>query len=606
MEKEYISAIEANAQKDPSFVILKGKKTDGWYDVTWGKLWQDIQDLGQSLVSIGVKEEDKIVIFSQNKTQWITTDLATMAIRGVTVPVYATSSHGQLSYIIKETEAKIIFVGSQYQYDTTVELYGRGDIDVDKIVVYDASVQLVTPNSVYYSDFIHSGKDDVKAKEEFSKRRKESSLTDLATIIYTSGTTGEPKGVMIGQDTLMQAMKIHNIRIQMSTQDVSLCFLPLCHVFERGWTWYCMYRSSQVYVLTDTKTIGETLPEVAPTAFCSVPRIYEKMYQKINANVLSGFRVKRWAFNLALSVGRRYNEATRLEKEPKWWIKALYAVAETFVFKTVKAAIGGRLRMMPTAGAHVPYFIVDFFHAMGIHLKVGYGLTETCATVSACPDTMYELGSVGTPFPEVEVKIGAENEILVRSKTVMRGYYKKPQATAEAIDADGWFHTGDAGMLDEHGNLFITDRIKDLMKTSQGKYIAPQMIETRLTSDVFIEQAVVVGDQKPYVTAFVVPNFEALKNYAASAGITFKNMEELVNKPSIRQMYEKKIADLQKGFAGFEMIKRFTLLAKEFSMDAGELTPTLKVRRKIILERLAPQIAMMYASNGFSSGSGEK
>lgn len=595
LEKHYIDAIASMSVKNPSQVILRGKDGAGpWYDVTWGELWNNVTACSRALISLGVKPGDNVVIFSQNTTQWITSDLAVMDIRAVTVPIYATSSPGQVRYIIKETGAKVAFAGAQAQYDILAGLCSEGAVELDRIVVFDLSVTLSSENSVYFRDFLSSVPASGAHADELESRRTKRSDSDLATIIYTSGTTGEPKGAMLGHDAIMQAMKIHDIRISLGPDDLSLCFLPLCHVFERGWTWYCLYKGCPVSVLTDTKKIGEALPEVAPTAFCSVPRIYEKMYQKINANVLSGPRIKRWAFNLALGIGRRYNECLRLGKKPSWWLRGLYAVADRLVFSTVRNAIGGRLRIMPTAGAHVPHFIIDFFHAMGIHLMVGYGLTETCATVSACPDVNYELGSVGTPFPEVEVKIGQENEILVRSRTLMRGYYKKPEATAEAIDAEGWFHTGDAGMLDEGGNLFITERIKDLMKTSQGKYIAPQMIESRLTGDALIEQAVVIGDQKPYVTALVVPNFAALKEYASAIGLKFKTVEELINAPRIRKLYEDKINELQKELAGFEMVKKFTLLAKEFSMDSGELTPTLKIRRKIILERLAPQIALMY------------
>ena len=605
MEKDYVSYIEANALAYPNDVILHGKIPTGWSDVTWKEFWDDVVKLSQTLINDGVKEEDNIIIFSPNMIQWLVADLATMGIRAVTVPVYATSSPSQLLYIARETESQIIFVGTQQQYDVTMELIKSGDIIPRRVVVFDKSVKLKDDYGCYLDEYMCSGTNEATLAE-YKKRRKEASVNDLATIIYTSGTTGEPKGVMLGNENIMPCMKIHDIRLDMREDDTSLCFLPLCHIFERGWSWFCLYKRCPIYVLTDTKVIGETLPEVAPSCFCSVPRVYEKMYQKINATILSGPRAKRIAFNLAMRVGRAYNEYGRVGATPPWYLRMLYSLSDALVFKVVKKGIGGRLRIMPTAGAYVPSFIVEFFHAMGIKLMVGYGLTETTATVSARPYVNYQLSSIGTPLTDIEVRIGENDEILVRSKTVMRGYYKKPEATAEVIDSEGWFHTGDAGMIDAEGNLYITERIKDLMKTSQGKYVAPQMLEARLTSDMMIEQAVVAGDGRPYVTAFIVPNFENLERVAQDNGWGYDSREELVAHPAVRAMYEEKIDVLQAGLAGFEQIKKFTILPEVFTMDTGELTPTLKVRRKIILEKLHRELDLMYAGSGNTSGAGEK
>lgn len=605
LEKEIVSYIEANALAHPNDIILHGKTPTGWSDVTWKEFWDDVVSLSQTLISENIATGDRIVIFSQNMIQWHIVDMATMGIRAVTVPVYATSSPSQLLYIARETESKIIFVGTQVQYDVTRQLIDSGELNPERVVVFDHSVKICGDKDVYFDEYISSGTSQ-EALKEYRCRRESASTDDLATIIYTSGTTGEPKGVMLGHDNIMQAMIIHDIRLDMRDDDTSLSFLPLCHVFERGWSWFCLYKRCPIYVLTDTKVIGETLPEVAPSCFCSVPRVYEKMYQKINATILSGPRVKRIAFNLAMRVGRAYNEYTRVGATPPWYLRLLYSLSDALAFKVVKKAIGGRLRIMPTAGAHVPSFIVEFFHAMGIKLMVGYGLTETTATVSARPYVNYQLSSIGTPLTDIQVRIGENDEILVRSKTVMRGYYKKPEATAEVIDSDGWFHTGDAGMIDADGNLYITERIKDLMKTSQGKYIAPQMIEARLTSDVMIEQAVVVGDSRPYVTAFIVPNFEQLEKIAQENGWGYDNREELVSHPAVHAMYNERIDTLQAGLAGFEQIKKFTILPEAFTMDTGELTPTLKVRRKIILEKLHLLVDLMYAGSGSTSGAGEK
>jgi long-chain acyl-CoA synthetase len=605
LKKDYVSYIEANALAHPNDVILHGKTPTGWSDITWREFRDDFVELSQTLISDGVKEEDRIIIFSPNMTHWHVADMAIMGIRAVTVPVYATSSPSQLLYIASETESHIIFVGTQLQYDVTMELIKSGKISPRRVVVFDNSVKLSDGYGCYFDEYKNSGVNDT-AQAEYKKRRSEASENDLATIIYTSGTTGEPKGVMLGHDNIMQAMIIHDIRLDMKEDDTSLCFLPLCHVFERGWSWFCLYKNCPSYVLTDTKVIAEALPEVAPSCFCSVPRVYEKVYQKVNATILSGPRVKRIAFNLAMRVGRAYNEYGRVGATPPWYLRLLYSLADALVFKVVKKGIGGRLRIMPTAGAHVPSFIVEFFHAMGIKLMVGYGLTETTATVSARPYVNYQLSSIGLPLTDIEVRIGDNDEILVRSKTVMRGYYKKPEATAEVIDSEGWFHTGDAGMIDADGNLYITERIKDLMKTSQGKYVAPQMLEARLTSDMMIEQAVVAGDGRPYVTAFIVPNFEQLEKMAQDNGWGYDSREELVSHPAVRAMYEEKIDALQVGLAGFEQIKKFTILPDVFTMDTGELTPTLKVRRKIILGKLHRELDLMYAGSGNTSGAGEK
>jgi long-chain acyl-CoA synthetase len=570
----------------------RNRENEQWEHHTWPELGVLIDKTSNALLESGTGEQENIGIYAQNMPEWTIADLAIMGINAVTIPIYATNTAAQARYIIDEAKIRTLFVGDEEQYMKALEIYSNPSSTLEKIILFNDRVDISASVAVHFTDFINIQSEfDGKKIEE---RRDQVKEDDLATIIYTSGTTGEPKGVMLTHGNFNQAFRIHDMRLHIDQRDHSLCFLPLSHVFERAWSLYALNNGVTVSYLEDPKRIIETLSEVRPTTLCSVPRLYQKAYHTIKAQVNKSSVIKKALFNWALNTGHAYAEKQRLENKIPLMLKVKHAVANRLVHRKIRNIFGGRLRLLPCAGAPLSGEITSFFHALGMPILIGYGLTETCATVSVFPDKHYKFGTVGPVMPEVEVKLGPDNEIWVKGKTVMKGYYLKPEET-EKVFAGGWFRTGDVGELDDDGHITITDRIKDLMKTSGGKYVAPQPIESLLTNDNLIEQAILIGDDKPYVTALLVPNFEILKEHARSLNINYHTIEELIEKSHIRELYEEKLEQLQKSLANFERIKKFRLLPEDFSMQLGELTPTLKIRRQIIIQHFSGMIDEMYA-----------
>lgn len=490
-------------------------------------------------------------------------------------------------------------MGEQAQYDNAL-LAMKNCAALRQIVVLDKHVKLSAEDtqSIYFMDFMAIGTTaDATAAEEVERRRSAGQPDDLATLIYTSGTTGEPKGVMLTQSNYAEAMRIHQQRLVRCTdKDLSMCFLPLTHIFERGWTYFCLTAGIRVAINLRPKDIQDTLKEVRPTIMCSVPRFWEKVYTGIQEKVSRTTGLQRAIMERAFVIGRKRNlDYIRQNKMVPLWLELSYRFFDKMVFSKIRKAVGVENgNIFPTAGAPLSDTINEFLHCCGIEIIYGYGLSETTATVSCFEYTGYEFGTVGATMPDVQVKIGENNEVLVKGPTVMKGYYKKPQETAKAFTEDGWFRTGDAGKISEHGGLILTERLKDLFKTSNGKYIAPQALETRLGEDKYIDQVAVIGDQRKYVTAIIIPAYEALKEYAAQKQIQYKNLEELVKNQKIHQLIEERIEALQQNFARFEQIKRFTLLPKAFSLESGELTNTLKIRRPVINLHYRAEIEAMY------------
>ncbi len=576
---------------DEEAVRFKHNNSNNWKSYTWDELAKLVRKTSGALLSLGIKKQENIAIFSQNKVEWSIADLGIMGTGAVTVPIYATNTTGQAKYIIDEAEIKIVFVGDEDQYQKALEIYTDSKSTIEKIIVLERSVSFQSDVAMHFDEFLKLSNDETEQLAD--QRLKEIDGADLATIIYTSGTTGEPKGVMLAHDSFNEAFKIHDIRLNIDRSDHSLCFLPLSHVFERCWSLYVLYKGIKNSYLGDPKDILSALSEVEPTMMCSVPRLYQKAYHTILAKVKTGSPIKRKLFHAALETGiKRVNLIRKGEIVP-FFLKLKYGFFDALIFKKIRKVFGGKLKMMPCAGAPLSGEITEFFHAIGMPLLIGYGLTETTATVSVFPDSKFEFGTVGFSMPEVDVKIGKGDEIFVKGKTVMNGYYKKPEETAKVFE-DGWFKTGDAGSIDENGHITITDRIKDLMKTSGGKYIAPQPIESILTNDDFIENAILIGDDKPFVSALLVPNVEVLKEYAKKLNLKYHSIEDLLKTPHIREFYEQKLEQIQQSLANFEKVKKFRLLPEDFSMNLGELTPTLKIRRKIILNHFRSLIDEMY------------
>lgn len=573
-------------------VRFKHNGSKDWESYTWDELSELVRKTTAALLSLGVKRQENIGIFSQNKVEWSIVDLGIMGTGAVSVPIYATNTASQAKYILDEAEIRILFVGDEDQYQKALEVYADSSSKVEKIIAMERDFEISNDAAMYFEDLLKLS-DDI-TQQTVDQRLSEINGEDLATIIYTSGTTGEPKGVMLTHDNFTELFKIHDIRLNVSRGDNSLCFLPLSHVFERCWSLYMLSKGIRNSYLGDPKDILAALGEVKPTMMCSVPRLYQKAYHSILAKVEGGSSVKKKLFAKALEVGKRRANMIRKGEKLPFFMKLSYGFFDKLIFKKIRGVFGGQLDMMPCAGAPLSGEITEFFHAIGMPILIGYGLTETTATVSVFPDVGFEFGTVGVSMPEIDVKIGDNDEILVKGKTVMKGYYKKPEETAKVFEGD-WLKTGDAGKIDENGQITITDRIKDLMKTAGGKYVAPQQIESILTNDNFIENAILIGDDKPFVSALLVPNIEALKEYAVSLNLNYHSIEDLLKKTHIRELYEEKLEQLQHSLANFEKVKKFKLLHHDFSMNLGELTPTLKIRRQIIINHFSSLIDEMYA-----------
>ncbi|WP_372801540.1 long-chain fatty acid--CoA ligase [Lutibacter sp.] len=575
-------------------IYYKNNVSKTWEGITWNSLGKRVEELSKALINFGIEAKHNIAIFAENMPNWIIADISIMSIRAVTIPIYATNSKNDVEYIINDAEVSLLFVGDQNEYDKAFELLETSKY-LKLIVALTPNIVLQPSNqSIYLEDFV-TFKPKEHLEVELQKRYFNAASDDLASIIYTSGTTGEPKGVMLDHTNFLESLKAHDYELNVSEKDVSLSFLPLSHIYERSWVFFCLHRGIEVYFNQDPKQIATVLKEVKPTIMCTVPRIFEKIFAAIQDKRKEASPTKMKLASWALGIGNNYyNKHKRFAKKIPLPLKLKYKIADKLVLSKLREVFGGRIKFMPCGGAPLAADMVSFFHSFGLNIKCGYGLTETTATVSLFGDTHFEFNSAGKTIHGSQIKIGDNNEILVKGPGVMKGYYKKPEETAKVFK-DGWFCTGDAGIIDEKGNLMITDRIKDLMKTSGGKYIAPQKLETALINDSFIEQIAVIGDQQKYVTALAVPSFENLKKYALEHKITFKDIEDLIANNQIKDMFEKRIEELQKEFSRFEKIKKITLLPKEFSIETGEITATLKLKRKVIQKKYKELIEKMYS-----------
>ena len=590
--------VHRRAEEYGDKVALKYRdyETSQWIPITWNQFSQTVRQVANALVELGVQEEENIGIFSQNKPECLYIDFGAFANRAVTIPLYATSSPAQAQYIINDAQIRYIFVGEQFQYDAAFSVFGFCQ-SLQQLIIFGRAVVRDPRDmtSIYFDEFLETGK-GLPNNDIVEERTSRASDDDLANILYTSGTTGEPKGVMLHHSNYMEAFRIHDIRlVDMTDQDISMNFLPLTHVFEKAWTYLCVHKGVQICINLRPVDIQTTVKEIRPTLMCSVPRFWEKVYAGVQEKIAQETGLKKAMMLDAIKVGKIHNiDYLRKGKTPPLMLHLKYKLYEKTVYALLKKTIGiENGNFFPTAGAAVPDEICEFVHSVGINMLVGYGLTESTATVSCFLNQGYEIGSVGTVMPDVEVKIGDENEILLRGKTITKGYYKKAEATAAAIDKDGWFHTGDAGYL-KGDQLYLTERIKDLFKTSNGKYVSPQALETKLAIDRYIDQIAIIADQRKFVSALVVPVYGFVKDYAKEKGIEYKNMEELLQHPKILGLFRARIDTLQQQFAHYEQVKRFTLLPEPFSMERGELTNTLKLKRPVVAKNYKEVIDKMY------------
>lgn len=594
----FAELIHRQAEKYGNRTALKHRDnaTGKWLKISWREFSDKVMLTAKAMAEFGIKVQENIGVYSQNMPQCLYTDFGAYGNRVVSIPMYATNSPGQIEYIINDAKIRTLFVGEQLQYNNAFKVQ-KDSKYLERLVVFDPAVKMNPEDktSIYFDDFLRLG-DNAHAESTVKIRMTEAVPEDLATIIYTSGTTGESKGVMLPHSCYLEAMRIHDVRLPLVTdKDLSMSFLPMTHIFEKAWCYYCLHKGVTIAINQDPKMIQKTLPEVHPTLMCNVPRFWEKVYAGVHEKINSASPAMKKIFLDAIETGRRYNLEYKNKGIPApCSLKLKFQFYNKTVFTLLKKVLGiERGRFFPVAGAPLSDTINEFLQSVNIPIAYGYGLSETTATVCFYPEIGFQFGSIGEVMPGVQVKIDpGNNEILVKGKTVMSGYYNKPEEMKKAFTEDGFFRTGDAGRL-EGNTLFFTERIKDLYKTSNGKYIAPQAIEMVMSGDNYIEQIAVIGDQRKFVSALIVPVYPLLEKYAGEKGISFESREELVKNKDIIRFIEARVEEHQKNLASYEKIKRFTLLPEPFMMGC-ELTDTLKLRRPVVLQKYATEIEAMY------------
>ena len=577
-------------------LTFKNFGSEQWKTVSWNQFSKRVKQVSNALLNLGVKPQENIAIFSQNSIHYLYTDFGAYGVRAVTIPFYATSSEQQVQYVVNDAKIRFLFVGEQEQYDKAHRVFPLCE-SLERIIVFDKSVRISThdPNALYFDDFLALG-ENLPRQSEVEKRWAEANEDDLCNILYTSGTTGDSKGVMLSYSQYHAALKANDECVPVGEKDRVINFLPFTHILERAWSYLALSEGAQLIINTYPKDIQESMRATHPTCMSSVPRFWEKVYTGVKDRLDNSSAMQKKLFLRALSVGKKYNiDYLSKGKRPPLGLKLEYQMMNKTVLSLVRKQLGlEHPNIFPTAGATVSPEVEEFVHSIGINMIVGYGLTESLATVSCDhKDKPYTVGSVGRIINGLQVKIGENNEILLKGPTITKGYYKREELNKTVFDSEGFFRTGDAGYL-KNGELYLTDRLKDLYKTSNGKYIAPQMIEALLLVDKYIDQVAVVADQRKFVSALIVPEFRLLEDFARDKHIAFDSREDLCGNVTIQHMMLDRIHTLQQQLAPYEQIKRITLIPHHFSMEDGELTNTLKLRRPIINANYKKEIDKMY------------
>ena len=587
---------QAKKYGDREMLIYQDFGGSEWKSLSWKQVSAKVMQVSNALLNLGVKPQENIGIFSQNSVQYIVCDFGAWGIRAVTIPFYATSSEQQIQFMVNDAKVRFLFVGEQEQYDKARRIFSLCPT-LERIIVFDPLVHISShdPNAIYFSDFLKLG-ENLPRQTEVERHQSEASYDDIANILYTSGTTGDSKGVILTHGQFHAAMVANGKCVPVTDKDRIMNFLPYTHIFERGWAILCMTAGATLIVNTYPLQVQQSMRETHPTCMSAVPRFWEKVYMGVMDKIDHSNAMQRKLFMHALSVGRRHNvDYLSLGKKPPIALHLEYEMLNRTVFSLVRKELGlENAHFFPTAGAAVSAHVEEFVHSIGINMIVGYGLTESLATVSC--DHLgepYTIGSVGQPIEGISIKISDEGEILLKGPTITIGYYNREDLTKAAFTEDGYFRTGDAGYLKD-GELFLTERIKDLFKTSNGKYIAPQMIESKLLVDKYIDQICIIADQRKFVSALIVPVYSLLEEYARDHGIAFDSREQLCANPQINSMMKERIDTLQQQLAHYEQVKRFTLLPHHLSMEQGELTNTLKIRRRVLNENYKAEIDKMY------------
>lgn len=587
---------QAKNYGDREAMIYQDFGSEQWKSYSWNDFSRNVKVVSNAMLNIGVRVQENIGVFSQNCPQYLFCDYGAWGIRAVTVPFYATSSEQQIQYIINDSKIRFLFVGEQEQYEKAHRVLALCPT-LERIIVFDKTVKLnaLDPNALYFDDFLKLG-GGLPRQSEVEQRCKDATFDDLANILYTSGTTGESKGVMLTVGQYHAALEANQKCVNVKDDDRVLNFLPFAHIFEKAWAVLSVSVGARLIVNNDPKRVQQSMRETNPTCMSAVPRFWEKVYTGVNEKIEKAGSLQQRIFNNALAVGRKYNiEYLSRGKRPPLSLRLKYDVINKTLFAKVRKELGLLSpNIFPTAGAAISNHVEEFVHSIGINMISGYGLTESLATVSCNHlGKPYSVGSVGYPIEGLDVKISEEGEVLLKGPTIFKGYYNRDDITSASFTSDGYFKTGDAGYLNK-GELFLTERIKDLFKTSNGKYIAPQMIETRLMVDKFVDQIAVIADERKFVSALIVPEYRMLEEWAKTNGIEYASMSELCADKRVTDMLKERIDTLQQQLAYYEQVKRFTLLPEPFTMEKGELTNTLKLKRRVVNEHYMKEIDKMY------------
>lgn len=597
--KSHLSVlIHKQAEKYGNKVALTYKAfgSTQWSSVSWNEFSLRVKQVSNAFLHFNLQPQDKIAVFAQNCLPYFYTDFGAYGVQLVSVPLYATSSEQQIQYIINDADIRILFIGEQEQYDKAYRVISRCP-SLAQLIVFDESVTLAKEDkkTLYFKDFLMLG-EDLKHQKEVETLYASAREDMLCNILYTSGTTGDSKGVMLPYSQFHAALEANDKCVPLDEDDRVMCFLPLTHIFERAWDYLSLSEGAEIIINTNPKDILVSLKETHPTCMSSVPRFWEKVYSAVKEKIEKSSSIQQKLFYHALEIGKKHNiDYLSRGKTPPFTLRMEYKLLNKTILSKVRKQLGlERPNIFPTAGAKVAPHIEEFVHAIGIEMIVGYGLTESLATVSCDhKNKVYTVGSVGRLIEGIQIKFGENNEIMLKGPTITSGYYKRDTLNQEAFDEEGFFKTGDSGYIKD-GELFLTERIKDLFKTSNGKYIAPQQIETLLLVDKFIDEITIIADERKFVSALVVPNFKLIEDYASDNNIEYNSIEELCKNVKINKMIRERINTIQQQLASYEKVKRITLLPRNFSIEAGELTNTLKLKRRVINEHYKEEIENMY------------
>ncbi len=572
---------------------MRYKRQGRWMDLSYRELTDRVHDLSVGLLDLGVKPGDRVAILSENRPEWAMADYACLAACCTDVPIYPTLPAKQAEYVLRDSGAVAILLSGAAQLEKVRAARDRLPA-LTHVIAFDR--ETAGPGVLALDDVLARGR---RARDRYPNWRREAMATGpdaLATLIYTSGTTGDPKGVMLTHGNIASNVTTCQGLFDFNERDECLSFLPLSHIFERMFGHYLMFhRGAVINYAESVDTVQADMVARRPTVMASVPRLYEKIYGRVLDTVRAASPLRRRLFTWGRRVGEEWVEYTTAGRPVPSGLELAHRVADRLVFAKLRRRTGGKVRLLISGGAPLSPEINKFFHAAGLPILEGYGLTETSPVMAVNTFRNLKFGTVGLPIPGVEIRIAADGEIITRGPNVMQGYFGKPEATAQAIDAEGWFHTGDIGMLDADGYLRITDRKKDIIVTAGGKNIAPQPIENLAKGSKFVANAVMLGDRRPFPIMLVVPNGESLKAWAAHKGLPDGDLERLIQLPEVRQKVEREVRKTLRDLAQYEMPKKLLLLSRDFSVEAGELTPTLKVRRRIVEDRHRAAIEELYA-----------